>query len=656
MLVKDKILNPLALKNIQINDQFWGPRIDTAKNVSIPYMWDALNDNIPDVPPSHCIKNFKIAAGLEEGKFKGYIFQDSDLYKWIEAVAYSLEGNRNEELEKIIDEAIDLIEKAQLEDGYIDTYFIINGLENRWTDLASAHEMYCAGHLMEAAVAYYNATGKRKLLEIACRFADHIDERFGPEEGKLKGYPGHQEIEIGLVKLYKATGEEKYLKLAKFFLDERGKQPHYFDIELQRRGLDPKQDFFFNNHGPSRYSYQQAHLPVREQKEAIGHAVRATYMYTAMADVGSLTGDDTLLEAAKTLFNNIVEKQMYITGGIGSMGEGEAFTFDYDLPNDRMYNETCAAIALVMFAQRLQNIEKDARYADIVELALYNGVLSGIQLDGTKYFYVNPLEVWPERSLKRHDMRDVKPERQGWFGCACCPPNILRTLTGLGQYIYSKSETGIFVNLFIGSEVEFEVGGKEVVLKQSGNYPWDGKIVLEVCCEDEVAFDLNVRIPGWCKGPKLSVNGTEIDIDSVINKGYALINRSFKNGDKIELLLPMPVERIRANDNVPFNAGKVAIKRGPVVYCLEEIDNGKKLWNLLLNADSDFDVRFESDLLNGVVTISAQGIRESQPSGDNSLYSTNEKEVTDVELKFIPYYSWCNRGVGEMMVWVRENK
>lgn len=654
--MKDKILNPLALKNIQINDQFWGPRIDTAKNVSIPYMWDALNDNIPDVPPSHCIKNFKIAAGLEEGKFKGYIFQDSDLYKWIEAVAYSLEGNRNEELEKIIDEAIDLIEKAQLEDGYIDTYFIINGLENRWTDLASAHEMYCAGHLMEAAVAYYNATGKRKLLEIACRFADHIDERFGPEEGKLKGYPGHQEIEIGLVKLYKATGEEKYLKLAKFFLDERGKQPHYFDIELQRRGLDPKQDFFFNNHGPSRYSYQQAHLPVREQKEAIGHAVRATYMYTAMADVGSLTGDDTLLEAAKTLFNNIVEKQMYITGGIGSMGEGEAFTFDYDLPNDRMYNETCAAIALVMFAQRLQNIEKDARYADIVELALYNGVLSGIQLDGTKYFYVNPLEVWPERSLKRHDMRDVKPERQGWFGCACCPPNILRTLTGLGQYIYSKSETGIFVNLFIGSEVEFEVGGKEVVLKQSGNYPWDGKIVLEVCCEDEVAFDLNVRIPGWCKGPKLSVNGTEIDIDSVINKGYALINRSFKNGDKIELLLPMPVERIRANDNVPFNAGKVAIKRGPVVYCLEEIDNGKKLWNLLLNADSDFDVRFESDLLNGVVTISAQGIRESQPSGDNSLYSTNEKEVTDVELKFIPYYSWCNRGVGEMMVWVRENK
>lgn len=654
--MKDKALSSLPLGSIRINDRFWSPRIDTAEKVSIPYMWNALNDNIPDIPPSHCIKNFKIAAGMEEGEFKGYVFQDSDLYKWIEAVAFSLEGSRDEELEKIVDEVVELIEKAQLEDGYIDTYYIINGLENRWTDLASAHEMYCAGHLMEAAVAYYNATGKRKLLEIACRFADHIDERFGPEEGKLKGYPGHQEIEIGLVKLYKATGKEKYLKLAKFFLDERGKQPYYFDIELERRGLDPKKNFFFNNHGPSRYSYQQAHLPVREQKKAVGHAVRAAYMYTAMADVGSLSGDETLLEAAKTLFKNIVEKQMYVTGGIGSMGEGEAFTFDYDLPNDRMYNETCAAIALVMFAQRLQNIERNARYADIVELALYNGVLSGIQLDGTKYFYVNPLEVWPERSLKRDDMRYVKPERQGWFGCACCPPNILRTLTGLGQYIYSKSESGIFVNLFVGSEVEFEASGRKVVLKQSGNYPWDGNIVMEVYCEDEVSFDLNIRIPGWCKEPKLSINGVGIDLDSAVDKGYALINRAFKNGDRIELLLPMPVERIRANDNVPFNAGKVAVKRGPIVYCLEEKDNGNKLWNLLLNADRDFDVRYESELLNGVVTLSAQGIRESQPAGDDSLYSTSEKEVTDVVLKFIPYYSWGNRGVGEMMVWVRENK
>jgi len=379
-------------------------------------------------------------------------------------------------------------------------------------------------------------------------------------------------------------------------------------------------------------------------------------MYTAMADVGSLSGDETLLEAAKTLFDNIVGKQMYVTGGIGSMGDGEAFTFDYDIPNDRMYNETCAAIGLVMFAQRLQNIEKDSRYADIVELALYNGVLSGIQLDGTKYFYVNPLEVWPERSLKRHDMRDVKPERQGWFGCACCPPNILRTLTGLGQYIYSKSESGIFVNLFIGSEAEFEVGGKKVRLNQSGNYPWDGNILMEVYCEDEVSFDLNIRIPGWCKEPKISINGMEIDLDNVINKGYASINGTFKNGDKIELLLPMPVERIRTNDNVPFNAGKVAIKRGPIVYCLEEQDNGNKLWNLLLNIDSDFHVRYESELLNGVVTLSAKGIRESQPIGDNSLYSTNKKELADVVLKFIPYYAWSNRGVGEMMVWVRENK
>lgn len=653
--MKEKTLRSISLKDIQVKDMFWSPRIDNAKQVSIPYMWNALNDNISDIPPSHCIKNFRIAAGLEEGDFKGFIFQDSDLYKWIEAVAFALEGDRDERLERTVDEAIDLIEKAQLKDGYINTYFIINGIEKRWTDLASAHEMYCAGHMMEAAVAYYHATGKRQLLDIACRFADHIDRKFGPEEDKIKGYPGHQEIEIGLTKLFMVTREERYLKLAKFFLDERGKQPYYFDIELEKKGCDPSQGTYFNDHGPSRYSYQQAHLPVREQKEAVGHAVRAVYMYTAMADVGDLSGDDTLLRAAKHLFNNVTKKQMYITGGIGSMGDGEAFTFDYDIPNDTMYNETCAAIGLAMFANRLQNIESNARYADIVELALYNGVLSGIQLDGTKYFYVNPLEVWPDRSNKRHDMIHVRPERQGWFGCACCPPNILRTLTGLGQYIYSKSESGLFVNLFIGSEVNFEIEHKKITLKQSGAYPWDDTVVFEICCEEEADFDLNIRIPGWCKNPALLINGENIDIDSILQKGYAVIRRTFKNGDKIKLSLPMIVKKIRCNDNVPYNAGKVAIKRGPIVYCLEQQDNGEKLWNLVLKNDSEFEVKFEKNLLNGIITIYGEGIRETLPD-NNNLYLTSEKKKTDVSLKFIPYYAWCNRRPGEMIVWIRTEK
>ena len=392
------MLKPIPLKNIRIHDAFFSGRIETARRVAIPYMLDALNDRIPGVPRSGCIANFEIAAGRKKGSFTGFVFQDSDLWKWIEGAAYSLAGHPDPELEKEIDRAIELAGEAQLPDGYLDTYYIINGIEKRFTNLKDHHEMYVAGHMFEAACAYYEVTGKRALLEIACRFADCIDAHFGPEEGKRRGYPGHEEIELGLARLAADTGEPRYLKLAAFFLDERGKQPYYFDLEAEERGDkapgERKNQF-------QTYSYYQADRPVREQTAAVGHAVRQGYLLAGMAEVGGQTGDAGLTDAAKRIWENIVSRQMYITGGVGSTHEGEAYSFDYDLPPERCYTETCAAISLAMTSVRLGRIAPHGKYGDIVERTLYNGILSGVSLDGTRYFYMNPLEVWPERCEKR---------------------------------------------------------------------------------------------------------------------------------------------------------------------------------------------------------------------------------------------------------------
>jgi len=490
----------ISLKDIKLNNGLLGIKNRQVSDTVIPYQWKLLNDKIPNVEPSHAIENFRIATGENDGEFKGMVFQDSDVAKWLEAVAYSLSTDPDESLEKQADSVIELIEKAQKPDGYLDTYFIVAKPNKEWTNLAECHELYCAGHMLEAAVAYFQATGKKKFLNVMIRFVDHIENKFGSEEGKLKGYPGHQVIELALIKLYRITGEKKYLKLAKYFVDERGQEPNYFKQEWENgdktvhRHIFEKMDL----------DYLQVHKPVREQETAVGHVVRALYMYSGMVDVAVETGDTDLIEVCQRLWKNVTRKQMYITGGVGSSAHGEAFTFDYDLPNDTAYAETCAAIALVFFAWRMLQLKPKAEYADVMERALYNGVLSGMSEDGKSFFYVNPLEVVPEVCEKRNDHKHVKPVRQKWFGCACCPPNLARLLTSIGQYIYLYNDSKIYVNLYTGSTAEFNISGESIIITQETNYPWGGSVRFNIKCSQPHYFTLGLRIPGWCRKPILT--------------------------------------------------------------------------------------------------------------------------------------------------------
>ena len=636
------MLKPISLKQIQITDPFFGGRIQTAREISIPYMYDALHDAIPDVPPSGCIANFEVTAGLRQGGFTGYVFQDSDLWKWVEGTAYSLAVRPDPELERRADALIDLAGRAQQPDGYLDTYYIINGLDRRFTNLKDNHEFYVAGHMFEADAAYFEATGKRSLVDIACRFADCIDRLFGPEPEKRHGYPGHEEIELGLVRLYRVTGEARYLRLAWYFLDARGRQPHYFDQEALARGerLPEARRSQWET-----YSFFQAETPVREQKAAAGHAVRQGYLLAGMAEVGGETGDASLVAAADRIFENIVTRQMYITGGVGSTHVGEAFSFDYDLPPERCYTETCAAIALIMTAARLNRIAPNGKYGDVVERALYNGILAGISLDGTKYFYMNPLEVWPERCERRQDM-EIHAERQGWFGCACCPPNVLRTLTGLGGYLYTLGEDALYVDQYVSADVDAPLAAGSLRFSLQARFPWSGDVRLTLR-GDAPRCALAFRIPSWTKGWSATVNGEPFAPE--VRDGYARFERAFREGDCIRLNFPMPVRRMCASMHTPNGAGRTAIMRGPLVYCLEEIDNGPELWNLVL-LPGEAQVEEHPELLGGVCTIRLPGEREST---GGALYAEETPSRRPAALTFVPYYAWGNRGRGEMSVWVR---
>lgn len=635
----------LPLSDISISDSFFSERIRTARRTSIPYMWNALNDAIPGVEKSGCMKNFEIAAGEREGVHTGWWFQDSDLWKWIEGAAYSLATHPDPQLEQQIDEAIALAGRAQQEDGYLDTYYIIGGLDKRFTNLRDHHELYIAGHMFEAAAAYFEATGKKALLTMACRFADCLCAHLGPEEGKNHGYPGHQEVELGLARLYGVTGNPRYLALAKHFLDVRGQSPYFYDEESIKRGDTPARDQ--SRHPLPPYSYHQAHKPVREQTEAIGHAVRQLYMLSGMADVGRLVDDESLVAAADTVFSDITDRQMYITGGVGSTHHGEAFTFDYDLPPERCYCETCASIALIMTAKRLCHAHPHGRYGDVIERALYNGILSGISLDGTKYFYINPLEVWPERCERRGDMM-VDPQRLGWFGCACCPPNVLRTLTGLGQYIYAADEDGVYIDQYIASSAAFTVRGQAVSLQMDAHFPWDGHVRLTVRTESPITMKLRLRLPQWAREASLSICKEPVPIAA--QDGYIVIERTFHDEDAVELILPMQPRFMNALHKTPNYAGKTALTRGPLVYCLEEADNGSELWNLRVKAGSLTEVH-EPDLLGGVTTLRCDGVRETMDSPE--LYSDAPILDAPAPLTFVPYYAWGNRGRGEMTVFVR---
>ncbi|TDF98696.1 glycoside hydrolase family 127 protein [Paenibacillus piri] len=648
-----KPLKAIPLRQVTIQDPFWSARERNVIGTVIPYQWDALNDGIPGAEPSHTIENFRIAAGDAEGDYYGMVFQDSDLGKWLETVGFALSKERNPELEKLADDVIDLLGRAQQPDGYLNSYYTVKAPGERWTNLRDNHELYCAGHLMEAAVAYYEATGKRKFLDIMCRYADYIGTVFGAEAGQKRGYDGHPEVELALVKLYQASGNRSYLELSKFFVEERGQQPHFFDAEIRERealqGASGKKK--------RTYDYFQAHLPVKEQTTAEGHSVRAVYLYSAMADLAVEYGDDGLKEACRTLWNDTVGRKMYVTGGIGSSAYEERFTVPYDLPNDRAYTETCAAIGLMFWAQRMLQMEKDRKYADVMELALYNGVLSGISLDGKSYFYVNPLEVWPDTANFRNDMHTVKVTRQPWFGCACCPPNIARLIASLGQYVYSagEDERELYVHLYVGSKAGVELAGVPVQLTQQTNYPWDGQAELQLSLQQPADLTVCLRIPGWCRKWTVSVNGAETDAGEPVN-GYAKLTRTWQDGDRIELSFDMPVELMHSHPNVRSNAGKVALQRGPIVYCLEEIDNGANLQDLAIASDAQFDVNYDAGLLGGVAVLTGVGSRSVIPAkAEGILYGTRPFERAAAPVKAIPYFAWSNREPGEMTVWIRSS-
>ncbi len=635
----------IPLKSVKIQDTFFTPVQRVVMDTMIPYQEKALHDEIPDIKKSHVIHNLRIAAGDEEGKYYGRVFQDSDLAKWLEAVAYSLTLKPDPELEKRADDIIDLIGRAQQPDGYLNSYFTAAEPEHRWQNLTDCHEMYCAGHMTEAAVAYYQATGKRKFLDICCRLCDHIDRRFG--KGKITGIPGHEEIELALMRLYRVTGEERYLKLAMYFIDERGQDPEFFHKEAAARSWSRTD--YMDKMPPS---YMQNHAPVREQKTVEGHAVRCMYLLTAAADIAAVTDDKALMDACRTMWDNMVDRRMYITGGIGSTAYGEAFTVDYDLPNDTAYAETCAAVGVCFFARKMLEAEPQSRYADIMERALYNGTISGMQLDGTKFFYINQLEANPDLPSTAYGEEEYTPQRIGWYDCACCPPNLARLMTSLGTYAWSSGRNIIYSHLFIGGTAKFdEAGGVEISLET--RYPWEGEVLYTVKpSEPGAEFTLAVRHPGWCDSMEIKINGEPVDEKAVIKDGYLMLQRKWQPGDRVSCRMAMPVRRVYANPMVRADVGCVALMRGPVVYAFEGIDNGEALQTLRIPRDAEIKaLPYDPDLLRGVVVLEVAGRRKNEMKDLYAGAPAGEEEVT---LKAIPYYAWCNRGMTHMRVWMPE--
>jgi len=573
---KDYPIKPVLFTEVQVMDEFWQPRMETNRIVTIPFA-------IKKSEETGRIDNFAKAGGLMPGEFEGLRYNDSDVFKIMEGAAYSLTIHPDPELEKFMDDLITKIAAAQEEDGYLFTTRTIDpdniapgSGEERWSNLASSHELYNVGHMYEAAVAYYLATGKQIFLDVALKSANLIVSEFGP--GKRPSFPGHQEIEIGLVKLYRLTGEKKYLDLAKFFLDVRG--PGQFG----KKFADDSDFSIYNQDW-----YYQAHKPVIEQEEAIGHAVRATYMYSGMADVAALTGDEGYIQAIDRIWENVVSQKLYVTGGIGSRHEGEAFGENYELPNATAYNETCAAIGNVFWNHRLFLLHGDAKYIDVLERTLYNGLISGISQSGDLFFYPNPLE-----SDGKFPFNQGESTRKPWFDCACCPGNLARFLPSFPGYVYAHKKDALYINLFVAGQGSVDLGKNPVDVIQETNYPWEGSVKISINPEKEKEFAVCIRIPGWARNEpvpsdlysffdpqegqvRLRVNSTAVD--NHIEKGYARIHRKWQKGDTIELDLPMTILRVVSHENVEDNRGKVALQRGPLVYCFEGIDNGNRILN-----------------------------------------------------------------------------
>ncbi|WP_018237153.1 glycoside hydrolase family 127 protein [Ensifer sp. BR816] len=634
---KDRQFRPVAVPDVRVGG-FWGKWQDAVCNATAEILLDRCVEAgmLSAIDVDH--PNPGIIIPIQPWGGTTQMFWDSDLAKSIETIAYSLYRKPNPTLEARADDIIDMYERLQDDDGYLNTWFQRVQPDRRWTNLRDHHELYCAGHLIEAAVAYFQATGKRKLLDVMCRFADYAIKLFGHGEGQLRGYCGHQEIELALVKLARVTGEKKYLDLAKFFIDERGREPHFFTEEAIRDGRSPK-DYIQKTH-----EYSQSHEPVRQQKKVVGHAVRAMYMYSGMADLATEYRDDTLTEALETLWDDLTTKQMYVTGGIGPSAKNEGFTDYYDLPNDTAYAETCASVALVFWASRMLGRGPNRRFADIMEQALYNGALSGLSLDGRTFFYDNPLE-----STGKH-------HRWKWHNCPCCPPNIARLVASVGSYMYGVAADEIAIHLYGESTVRLELGRSNVTLRQVTNYPWEGAISVKLELDEPRQFALSLRIPEWAKGACLSVNGGTIELDGVMFDGYARIEREWSDGDQVLLDLPLELRPQYANPKVRQDAGRVALMRGPLVYCAEEVDNGGELNAIVVPGDLPETKTAVLDELEGAVAVELPVEREDAADWGTSLYRSTPAARRDARLRLVPYHVWDNRGPGEMLVWLQAEK
>lgn len=588
---QQKLITPVPFSKVKIEDGFWSPRLQAHKDVTLAVCIDQIENQ------TGRIRNFENAA-MGRGEHSGIFFDDSDVYKALEGMACSLQNHPDLVLEAKCDEWIDKFAEAQQPDGYINTFYTLTGLENRWKDM-DRHEMYCAGHMIEAGIAYFQVTGKRKLLDVCIRMADHMMTVFGP--GKRDWIPGHEEIELALVKLFQVTGEKKYLDFADWLLSERG---HGYGSYGDERVW------------PTRY--YQDEVPVREMTDISGHAVRSMYLFCGMADVASYTGDQGYRDALDRVWDDVVLRNMYITGGIGQSSHNEGFTNDYSLPNLTAYCETCASVGMVLWNWRMGQFTGDGKYADVLERALYNGALAGISLSGDRFFYVNPLE-------SRGDHH-----RQAWYGCACCPSQICRFLPSIGNYVYGVSDKALWVNLYMGSQADIKLGKKQVTLKQETDYPWNGDVRLTLGLKGKLHTQLRLRIPAWCESYTLSVNGGPVAF--AVEKGYAILERTWKDGDQVTLKLEMPVQMVAADPRVKEDEGLRAIQRGPVVYCLEEADNAEGFDSLFLTENTRFETSALPDKLGGIMEISAV-------NGAGHL-------------TYIPYYAWDNREPGKMKVWI----
>jgi DUF1680 family protein len=617
-------ISPVNFSKVVINDNFWKPKIDKVSSVTLAACIYQTEQN------TGRIRNFEKAARNKGEQHEGVFYDDSDVYKAIEAMAYAIKMTGNKELEKKADEWIDKIAAAQQSDGYLNTYYTLTGLDKRWTDM-DWHEDYCGGHMIEAAIAYAEATQKRKFLDVATRWADHFDATFGP--GKRNWVTGHQELELALVKLYRVTKEKRYLKLADWLLSQRGKK---LGVGTQWKHSNET-------------SYSQDLLPVKEQSEITGHAVRAMYLYTGAADVAAHTGDVDYLKAMRRVWEDVVFRNMYITGAIGSAGTNEGFSKDYDLPNEHAYGETCASVGMVFWNQRMNSLTGSAEYIDVLERSLYNGALDGLSLTGDRFFYGNPLG-----SSGQH-------ARSEWFGTACCPSNIARLITSLGNYVYGQQGDKIFVNLFVGSNTTFSLPKGDMNVSIQTNYPWSGNVTSKLGLKKKQTASLAFRIPGWTQEvpapgelysfvekelskPELRINGRIAQYK--IQDGYAILTREWKNGDVIEYAIPMPVRKLISRNELKANENRMAIQRGPIVYCVEGADNQGAALNIISPLSANF--RTEPYTVNDEKIMSVVAdLPVVEIGADGLSVQTKTKQV-----RAIPYYTWCNRGSNQMQVWL----